>query len=91
MIQKIWTDPLVPSQSHGSLPVRFGALVFGAGTLAYFVLETISFLEIRQESPCFFANLGANVILAMIFVVLQTYLIFVYPRLNLRIHDPIDR
>lgn len=78
-------------QSHGSLTIRLGAVIFGLGTLTYFVLETIAFLEIRIDSPCHYPPLGANVILAMVMVILQTYLIFVYPRLNLRIMPFIDR
>ena len=80
-----------PPQSHGSLTIRFGALVFGAGALAYFTMEFISFLEIKTDSPCFRPVAGVNVVLAIVFVVLQTYLVFVYPRLNLAKHPFVDR
>ena len=78
-------------KSHGSLTIRLGALVFSAGALCYFGLETVSFAEVRSESPCYKPTLGANVALALAFVALQTYVIFVYPRLNLGISPAIDR
>ncbi len=78
-------------KSHGSLTIRVGALLFSCGTLCYFALETISFVEVRVESPCFHASLGCNVAAAIVFTILQTYVIFVYPRLNLGIHTAIDR
>ena len=78
-------------QSHGSLAIRVGALIFSAGALIYFSLELVAFAEVRPSSPCFHASLGANVGLALIFVGLQTYLVFVYPRLNIDINKAVDR
>ena len=78
-------------QSHGSLTIRFGAIIFGIGTLIYMVLELISFLEIEAGTPCHFPILGANVVASMFMVILQTYLIFVFPRINLHIWDALDR
>ncbi|CAM6055213.1 unnamed protein product [Sphagnum tenellum] len=40
-------------KSHGSLPARFGAVVFGVGTIIYFILDLISFIEIHKDSPCY--------------------------------------
>ena len=78
-------------QSHGSLTLRFGAVIFGLGTTVYLVLELIAFLEFESGSPCSHPILGVNVVFAMLFVFLQTYLIFVYPRLNLHINCAFDR
>lgn len=78
-------------QSHASLTIRFGAIIFGLGTLIYMVLEFVSLLEIEAGSPCHYPILGANVVLSILMVILQTYLIFVLPRLNLHIWGLIDR
>lgn len=78
-------------KSHGSLTIRFGAIVFGIGALVYLVLEMISFFEISYYSPCYHSTLGINTAASILFVVLQTYLIFVYPRLNLCTITILDR
>ena len=78
-------------QSHGSLPVRMGAIIFGLGTVTYFTLELVVLLEFSAHPDCFSAVEAANVVAAIVLVVLQTYLIFVFPRMNLRISPFIDR
>ena len=78
-------------QSHGSLPVRVGAVIFGMGTVAYFTLEFVALVEFSSHPDCFSAVEAANVVAAIALVVLQTYLIFVFPRMNLRISPFIDR
>ena len=78
-----------PFQSHGSLPVRIGAVIFGLGSIIYFALEFITVIEFSAE--CFSAVEAASVVAVMVLVVLQTYLIFVFPRMNLRTSPFIDR
>ena len=78
-------------KSHGSVTVRFGAIIFGMGTFAYFLIEFLDFLEHKSDSPCYFLVIGLNEALALIFVFLQTYLIFMYPRLNLLSHSFLNR
>ena len=75
------------SKSHGSVTVRFGAIVFGLGTFAYFFIEMLAFVEHQPQSPCFHPAIGANVVLALLFVFLQTYIIFMYPRINFLCHS----
>ena len=74
-------------KSHGSLTVRYGAVIFGFGTLAHFFIELLSFFENKFDSPCRYSVIGANTILILIFIILQTCLIFMYPRLNLHLHQ----
>eukprot|EP00095_Tigriopus_kingsejongensis_P008824 maker-scaffold280_size224562-snap-gene-0.12 protein:Tk08824 transcript:maker-scaffold280_size224562-snap-gene-0.12-mRNA-1 annotation:"conserved hypothetical protein" len=78
-------------KSHGSLTIRFGAIIFGLGALGYYTLEMISFFEVRSDSPCYHPTLGVNTGSALLFIVLQTYLIFVYPRINLCAINVLDR
>ena len=78
-------------KSHGSVTVRFGAIVFGLGTFAYFLIELLDFLQHKSHSPCYFVTIGVNTCLALLFVFLQTYVIFMYPRLNIMSHTFINR
>ncbi len=80
-----------PAQSHGSLATRLGALVFGLGSLAYLSLELLAFARVPRQSRCFHPMAGANSSLALMFVLLQTLLVFFYPRLNLNICRPLDK
>ena len=43
------------------------------------------------ESPCYHATRGINVFLMLLFVVLQVFVIFTYPRLNLLCHKVLNR
>ncbi len=45
--------------------------VFSLGTLVYFCLEMVAFAEVRSDSECYQPTLGANVALALVFVLLQ--------------------
>ena len=36
------------SKSHGSVTVRFGAIIFGLGTFVYFFIELLDFLQIKM-------------------------------------------
>ena len=71
--------------------VRFFAVVFGLGYLAYLVLELITVIELEPDSPCHNPLKAASGFLNIIFVVLQGSLIVFYPRLNLNINAAIDR
>jgi len=86
-------DPIVVenSKSHGSVTVRYGAIIFGLGAFCYFFIELLVFLEQKPESPCFHPLIGANTIMALLFVFLQTYIIFMYPRLNFQCHKFFNR
>lgn len=94
-VQKSKTDLKIllvqNSKSHGSVTVRFGAIIFGLGTFAYFFIELLDFVQHKHDSPCYFPTIGANVVLALIFVFLQTFVIFMYPRLNLHSHTFFNR
>ena len=78
-------------KSHGSISVRYGALIFGIGTFSYFLIELLVFFEHEVESPCRYSSVGANHFLIVIFVLLQTYIIFMYPRLNFQCHQYLNR
>ena len=80
-------------QSHGSLAVRVGIVIFGIGTLIYFVLDFIKFLETSylEKSPCFHPAFGVNSILGALFTSLQLYIIVIFPRLNLQCHEILNR
>jgi len=69
-------------QSHGSLTIRVGCLIFSLGTLTYFALEAVAFAEVRSSSACYHGVLGFNVAFALIVVALQAFLVVVFPRLN---------
>ena len=86
-------DPIVVenSKSHGSVTVRYGAIIFGLGAFCYFFIELLVFLEHKPESPCFHPLIGANTIMALLFVFLQTYILFMYPRLNFQCHKFFNR
>ena len=80
-------------QSHGSITLRVGITVFGIGTLIYFVLDFVKFLETSylENSPCFHPAFGVNSILGALFTGLQLYIILIYPRLNLHCHKLLNR
>ena len=79
------------NKSHGSISVRYGALIFGIGTFSYFLIELLVFFEHEVESPCRYSSVVANHFLIVIFVFLQTYIIFMYPRLNFQCHQYLNR
>lgn len=78
-------------KSHGSLTVRFGAIVFGLGTFAHFIIELLVFLEHKLHSPCRYSTVGANTLLILLFITFQTSLIFMYPRLNFDCHHTLNK
>ena len=71
--------------------MRVGAVIFGLGTVTYFTLEFVALLEYSSHPDCFSPVEAANVVAVILLVVLQTYLIFVFPRMNLRISPFVDR
>ncbi len=79
-------------KSHGSLPVRIGAVVFGLGALVYFAFEFVASVEhSAAHSPCFYPARMLNKVFAFLLILLQTALIFLFPRLNLKIYPLVDR
>ena len=71
--------------------VRFGAVSFGLGYIAFLAVELITVLEQEPESPCYNPVRATAGFLNIVFVVLQASLIVYYPRLNLHINGVIDR
>jgi len=67
-------------KSHGSAFLRQGATVFGFGTAVYLLFTIISYIS---DFECVGSVVTINSILALIFVILQTFMIDLYPRLNL--------
>jgi hypothetical protein len=55
------------------------------------MLKLIQFFEMSTASPCYFVTKGINVFLMLFFVILQAFIIFTYPRLNLLCHQLINR
>ena len=78
-------------QSHASILVRNGAVLFGLGYIAFLAVELITILEEEPGSPCYNPLRAASNVLNIVFVVLQASLIVCYPRLNLHINGIIDR
>lgn len=71
--------------------IRVGAIIFGVGTVGFHILELITVLELPPDDICHNPVRAAFLISNIIMVVLEAYLIFMFPRLNLRINPPIDR
>ena len=71
-------------QSHANLTVRFGVLVFGTGTVISWSL--ILYDESASESLVIWCH-----IMALIHTILMTFFIFMFPRVNLRVHPFFDR
>jgi hypothetical protein len=80
-------------QSHGSLTIRFGAIIFGLVAFIYILLQLIEFYEMDPKAPhpCYDVSKGVNSYLMLVFVVLQIFVIFCYPRLNLLSYQLINR
>ena len=78
-------------QSHASIMVRAGAVLFALGYIAFIMLELITTLEHQPGAPCYNPLKAASSFLNIVFVVLQGTLIVCYPRLNLHINGVIDR
>ena len=78
-------------QSHVCAVVRIGSVFFSIGYLVYLFLELITVAEEEAGSPCYNPLRATVCCLNMTFVVLQSFLIFYYPRLNLSISPVIDR
>ena len=78
-------------QSHASIILRNGLVLFGLIYIAFLALELITVLEYESGSPCYDPLRVASCSLMIVFVVLQTSLFVMYPRLNLHINGVIDR
>ena len=85
-------DFIIPlPQSHASAVLRIGTVFFAIGYLAFLFLELITVVEEEPGSPCYNPLKAVVCCLNMVFVMLQGFLIFYYPRLNLNISPVIDR
>ena len=87
---------IVLFQSHCSLALRVGIIVFGLGTVSYFILSLTAFVETSKDLKefavnCIHPTLGANDVLGIIFTILQTYVIVMFPRLNIHCHKILNR
>ena len=78
-------------QSHASIIVRSGAVLFGLGYIGFLAVELITILENEPGDPCYQPVRAASSLLMIVFVALQASLIVFYPRLNLHINGVIDR
>ena len=83
-------------QSHCSLALRGGMIIFSLGTISYFILSFIAFVGIYKDLEEFtlkrlHPSIGINAILGIIFTILQTYVIVIFPRLNVHCHKFMNR
>ena len=83
-------------QSHCSLALRGGMLIFSLGTISYFTLSFIAFVGASKDLAEFtlkrlHPSIGINAILGIIFTILQTYVIVMFPRLNVHCHRFMNR
>ena len=78
-------------QSHASAILRIGTIIFALGYVAFIALELITVVEEEPGSPCHSPLKATVCCLNIIFVALQGFLVFYYPRLNLNINPVIDR
>ena len=84
-------DLFVFSQSHASAIERIFTMFFGLGYVAFLVLELITVLEKEPGSDCYNPIRATVCCLNILFVALQGFLIFYYPRLKLNIQSILDR
>ena len=78
-------------QSHASAILRIGTIIFAIGYVAFIALELVTVVEQEPGSRCYSPLKATVCCLNIIFVALQGFLIFYYPRLNLKINAVIDR
>lgn len=76
-------------KSHGSVSIRHGIVLFGLVTMFYFATEMVAFFQ--TDTSCRRPIFLANIVSAVIFVVLQAFLILMYPRLNILRHRTLNR
>ena len=79
------------AQSHASAILRIGTVIFAMGYVAFIALELITVIEEEPGSPCYSPLRATVCCLNIMFVALQGFLIFYYPRLNLKTNHVIDR
>ena len=82
---------LIFSQSHASAIERIFAVFFALGYVAFLVLELITVVEKDPGSACYNPIRATVCCLNVIFVALQGFLIYYYPRLKLNIRSILDR
>ena len=78
-------------QSHASAILRIGTVIFAMGYVTFIALELITVIEEKPDSLCYSPLRATVCCLNIMFVALQGFLIFYYPRLNLKINHVIDR
>ena len=71
-------------QSHANLTARFGVVVFGIGTVVSWSVTLYD--ESASESLVIWCY-----VIILIHTILMTFFIFMFPRLNLRVHPFFDR
>ena len=80
---------LLDVRSHGSGFLRQGAVVFGIGSFIYHLLEFITYFIIDLHPNCLDIVHTVISFLAIIFILLQTVTIIMYPRLNIQLANGI--
>ena len=78
-------------QSHASAILRIGTVIFAMGYVTFIALELVTVIEEKPDSLCYSPLKATVCCLNIVFVVLQGFLIFYYPRLNLKTNHVIDR
>ena len=66
-------------------------MFFGLGYIAFLVLEWITVIEKEVGSPCYNPTRATVCCLNILFVALQAFLIFYYPRLKLETRSILGR
>ena len=67
-------------RSHGSGFLRQGAVVFGLGSFSYHLLEFAAYFILDLHPHCLDVVHTVNSFLSIIFILLQTTIIILYPR-----------
>ena len=79
-------------QSHASAIERLFTLFFSLGYVAFLILELIIVFENTiHHNLCYNPTRATVICVNIIFVALQGFLIFYYPRLKINIHSILDR
>ena len=72
------------------MTVRLGALIFGLGSIVYYIIEMITVLCSHEQTSTT-PVLALNDFLAIGFSLLQTFMVFMYPRLNISCHELLNQ
>ena len=76
-------------RSHGSGFLRQGAVVFGLGSFSYHLLEFAAYFILDLHPHCLDVVHTVNSFLSIIFILLQTTIIILYPRQRTYVLSPV--